>query len=179
MTRLTNALREEIADKIMRNVPVIDYPAKIKELLNEHARKIAPPEIMALWGTPAWQYVSSDVVYLRNGDGYATVCPLPACGDDRLSPNHSHPAWRSLFDALSESGLSGQASRQIEARKEMKRKLIQAMQQTTTVNGLRKILSPDLHQFVPVVVEQSSNLPIPSVVAELKAMGMIFEEATE
>jgi hypothetical protein len=179
MTRLTNALREDIADKIMRNVPVIDYPAKIKELLNEHARKIAPPEIMALWGTQAWQYVSSDVVYLRDGDSACTVCPLPVCSDDRLSPTHPNAVWRSLFDALSESGLSGQASRQREARKVMKRKLIQAMQQTTTVNGLRKILSPDLHQFVPVDVEQSSNLPIPSVVAELKAMGMVFADASE
>jgi len=175
MTRLTNELRESIVSKIMAKVPVIDYRSQIGALLNETARANAPAEIMALHGTPAWRYVSTAKVYI-SGDGYFSVCPLPDSNSDTAQPNHPDHAWRMIYETVSNAGLIGATKRQKEARDAMRHKLMQVMKQTTTINGLRKVLSPDLHQFVPVDVDQSSNLPVPAVVEELKAMGMVFDK---
>ena len=68
--------------------------------------------------------------------------------------------------------------KQRKARRDMSDKLMQVMTSTTTVKGLRNVLAPDLHQFVPVDVEITARLPVPAVVAELKAMGMTFPEPT-
>lgn len=174
MTRLTNALRETIINKIMAQVPVIDYRSRIGVLMNETARANAPAEIMAMHGTPSWRYVSVVKVYV-SGEGYFNVCPLPDAAHDRLAPDHPEASWRNIYDAVSKADLIGATRRQKDARDAMRHKLMQVMRQTTTINGLRKVLSPDLHQFVPVEVEQSSNLPVPSVVEELKAMGMVFQ----
>lgn len=178
MTRLTNQLRREIITKIMAQVPMIDYQAKIKEFLNETARSLAPPEIMAHHGTPLWQYVSMARVYI-NDDGYFWVRPLPDGGnDDRLRSNHPDPTWRALAEAYRDSGLLGASEKRRKARRDMSDKLMQVMTSTTTVKGLRNVLAPDLHQFVPVDVEITARLPVPAVVAELKAMGMTFPEPT-
>lgn len=174
MTRLTNAMRESIVSKIMAQVPVIDYRSQIGALLNETARANAPAEIMALHGTPAWRYVSGAKVYV-SGEGYFNVCPLPDVAHDRLASDHPEASWRNIYDAVSKADLIGATKRQKDARDAMRHKLMQVMQQTTTINGLRKVLSPDLHQFVPVDVEQASNIPVPAVVEELKAMGMVFD----
>jgi hypothetical protein len=178
MTRLTMELRNEIADKIMAQVPKIDYRDKIKAFLNEQARKMAPPEIMALEGTPLWQYVSMANLYI-NGEGYYWVCPLPvARGDDRLSHNHPDHIWRELNIAFSNSGLMGANEKQSKAHRAMRSKLMQVMKSTNSVENLRKVLSPDLHQFVPIVVESAANLPVPALVSELKDMGMTFPDTT-
>jgi hypothetical protein len=177
MTRLTNQLRKEIVGKIMSNVPIVDYRGKIKEFLNETARSIAPPEIMALHGTPAWQYVAAARVYIP-GCGAFWVCPLPNASEDTLRSVHPDPTWRKLYDAYDASGLHDQDKQQNAARRAMFDKLMQVMQSATTIKGLRKVLSPDLHQFVPIDVETTAGLPVPAVVAELKAMGMTFPEPT-
>jgi hypothetical protein len=171
MTRLTNELRRHIIAKIMAQVPKIDYHQSTKEFLNEAARAIAPPEIMALHGTPVWTYVSVQRVYVAN-EGTHTVCPLPSSNDDRLHPHNPDPHWRKLWDAYAASGLRGKAEEQEKARRSMEAKLLQVMQSTSTLKGLRNVMSPDLHQFVPVDVEVKANLPIPAIAAELKAMGM-------
>lgn len=178
MTRLTMELRNEIADKIMAQVPKIDYRDKIKAFLNEQARKLAPPEIMALEGTPLWQYVSTATVYI-SGEGTYWVCPMPvSSGTDSLSHSHPDPIWRELNIAFSNSGLKGAHDKQHDARRAMRAKLMQVMKSTSTVENLRKVLSPDLHQFVPIVVESAANLPVPALVSELKDMGMTFPDAT-
>lgn len=176
MTRLNNELRRQIIDKIMAQVPVIDYAEKIKEFLNEQARKMAPPKIMKLEGTPDWAFVAMSRAYVERY-GYFLVCPLPSVRShnrDELRTSHPDPAWRALAEALKESGLVQAADKQDSDRKSMRAKLMQVMQSTTTVKGLRKVLAPDLHQFVPVDVEASANLPVPAIAAELRAMGMQF-----
>lgn len=177
MTRLTNELRRSIISKIMSNVPMIDYREQIKVLLNETARAIAPPEIMALHGTPNWQYASTVRVYISR-EGYFWVCPIPNSDHETLGPTHPNPEWRKLYAVISKADLIGATERQIKARKTLEDELMQVMQSTTTVKGLRSVLSPDLHQFVPIDVELKANLPVPAVVAKLKAMGMTFPEPT-
>lgn len=177
MTRLTNELRSAIVAKIMSKVPNTDYIGKTKEFLNAAARSLAPPEISALEGTPEWQYVSVAKVYI-SGEGYYNVCPLPSTNNDTLKPTHPIKPWRDLWDAYEKSGLHGAHERQFDAHRNMRSKLMQVMKSTSTVEGLRKVLSPDLHEFVPITVESSANLPVPAVVAELKAMGMQFPETT-
>lgn len=173
MTRLTNEMRDEIVDKIMKMVPVVDYRGKIKEALNDAARKEAPQEVMAMYGTPNWRFVSSVNVCIQ-GDGYFAVCPLPDCTIDKMTDGHPDPSWRAVYSHLAKAGLIGAQERQNKQRAAMRAKLMQIMKSTTTVNGLRKVLSPDLHHFVPVDVETAINLPVPAVVDELKAMGMVF-----
>lgn len=171
MTRLTNELRRSIVNKIMAQVPIIDYQDKTKEFLNEAARAIAPPEIMALHGTPLWSFVSVQRVYI-SGEGTFMVCPLPESNDDTLRPGCPDPHWRKLWEAYEASGLKGKHEKQKRARRSMEAKLMQVMQSTTTIKGLRNVLSPDLHQFVPVDAEVNANLPVPALAAELRAMGM-------
>lgn len=177
MTRLTNELRRSIISKIMSNVPLVDHQEQIKVLLNETARAIAPPEIMALWDTPIWRYVSMRRVYIQD-EGHFLVCPLPYSSYDHLNPAHPIPEYRKLYEAVSKAGLIGATKRQGDARKALATELMQVMQSTTTVKGLRNVLSPDLHKFVPIDVELKANLPVPALVAKLKAMGMTFPEPT-
>jgi hypothetical protein len=171
MTRLTNELRRDIICKIMAQVPMIDYRQRTQEFLNEAARAIAPPEIMALHGTPQWPYVSTQRAYIH-GEGSFTICPLPESNTDQLAPCSPDPQWRKLWNAYAASGLRGKAKEQADARRSMEGKLLQVMQSTTTLKGLRNVMSPDLHQFVPLDVEVRANLPVPAIAAELKAMGM-------
>lgn len=177
MTRLTNELRNQIINKIMLKVPKVDYQTKTKEFLNEAARAIAPPEIMELEGTPLWAFVSTEHVYI-SGEGYFNVCPLPSFGrhNNELGPAHPDPYWKKLWAAYRDSGLHGANKKQESAHRDMRHKLMQVMKSTTTVKGLRSVMSPDLHQFVPIDVEVRANLPVPAIAAELKAMGMKFPE---
>jgi len=174
MTRLNAEIRDEIVRKIMAKVPNLDYQQMIAKCLNDAAREIAPAEILQMQGTALWPYVSSAKVFI-SGDGYFMVCPLPRQHHDTLEPTHPDQTWRKLWDAFEASGLRGASERQNKARRSMKQKLDALMKTTTTVEGLRKVLSPDLHQFVPVIIAgDTANLPVPALVSELKAMGMEF-----
>ncbi len=186
MTRLTNEMRDSIMTKIMKGLPNVDYVAQIKTLVQDTIIEFAPKQVQELYADEATRaYLQASYAEVRDGsrriDGlgywsgvYGLTRELTIQMDERSEAVMKEGTmYHSIYWRLKNSGLVEKYKLQEELRKSVRQRLKANLAAATTVKRLYTVLEPELHGYIPVVVESKSNLPacVAPVVDDLKKLG--------
>jgi len=150
--RLTKAMKNQILDAVMADVPEVDYDDQIKVIAAKEAFEQLPVELRV-----AMERNKDVINYL------ATSYNLGA----RVSNCHYEPSdavkaeTLPIFEARAE---------QYTARCNLKKELYGVFQAVTTTQKLLKMF-PEFEKYIPVEMENTTNLPVTKVIGDLMNAG--------
>ena len=185
MTRLTNEMRDSIRIRIMQGLPNIDYLAQINTSLQDTIIAFAPDdvkklyadeetrgylrevafEVRANWGIVGYKYF--DGIYGLNGLDHINM-------DERVETLLKEGTLiHAIYFRLRDSKLIEKYREQEELRADVAKRLKANLAAASTVKRLYTVLEPELHGYIPVIVESKSNLPscIAPVADDLRKLG--------
>jgi hypothetical protein len=191
MTRLTNDMRDSILTKIMHGLPNVDYVQQIKALVQDTIIEFAPKQVQELYTNADTRgYLNYNYAEIREGnrriDGlgywsnvYGLTKELTVQMDERSEAVMKEGTmYHTLYWRLKNSGLVEKFKTQEDLRKSVRNRLKANLAAATTIKRLFEILEPELHGYIPVVVESKNNLPacVAPVVDDLKKLGLVVPE---
>ena len=191
MTRLTNDMRDSILTRIMHGLPNVDYVAQIKTLVQDTIIEFAPKQVQELYADETTRkYLNHNYAEVRDGnrriDGlgywnsvYGLTKELTIQMDERSEAVMKEGTlYHALYWRLKNSGLTEKYKVQEELRKSVRQRLKANLAAATTIKRLYEVLEPELHSYIPVIVEGKSTLPacVAPVVDDLKKLGLVVPE---
>jgi hypothetical protein len=183
MTRLTNEMRDSILAKIMQGLPNVDYAEQVKALVQATAIEFAPMQVQELYANEDTRnYLNECYVDLRSGNRsgmnyfriFGLTRELSIQMDERNEAVLKEGTlYHAIYTRLKASDLVAKRKAQDELRDSVRKRLKANLAAATTVKRLFEVLEPELHGFIPVIVESKSNLPacVAPVVEDLKKLG--------
>ena len=193
---LTKARKSEIVRAIMKDVPQIDYRAKIREYVQAEALKLMPAAVLALYNDEGLRpFVATMRIYGRyygsSGDcGYIHWISYETNGSRTIyltngSSNAVDPLTKTLKAIVRQDvlGFCEAAEKQDKDIDAMRDKLQSMLLPIRTLKQAKTLLEADLHKYLPVEppkVEKTTatgTALVPYVVGDLKAMGWPKEQA--
>ena len=186
MTRLTNEMRDSILAKIMHGLPNVDYVSQVKKLVQDTIIEFAPKQVQELHANEDTRgYLHTSYAEVREGnrriDGlgywsnvYGLTRELTIQMDERSEAvMKDGTLYHALYTRLKASGLVRMYVDQEELRKSVRQRLKANLAAASTVKRLYEVLEPELHRYIPVIVEGKSTLPacVAPVVDDLKKLG--------
>lgn len=191
MTRLTNDLRDSILSKIMHGLPNINYVAQIKTMIQDTIIEFAPKQVQELYANVnTREYLGTNYVDVRDGnrridglgywsDVYGLTREMTIQMDERSEATLKEGTlYHAIYTRLKASGLIGKYAEQEELRKSVRTRLKANLAAVTTIKKLYDVLEPELHSFIPRVVEGDKTLParVAPVVDDLKKLGLVVAD---
>ena len=186
MTRLTNEMRDSILAKIMHGLPNVDYVSQVKKLVQDTIIEFAPKQVQELYADEKTRrYLREGYAEVRDGnrriDGlgywsgvYGLISDISIQMDERNEALlKDGTLYHALYTRLKSSGLVKLYADQEELRKSVSKRLKANLAAASTVKRLYEVLEPELHGYIPVIVEGKSTLPacVAPVVDDLKKLG--------
>lgn len=183
MTRLTNDMRDLMLHNIMKGLPAINYEAQLYELVQETIIEFSPKQVQELYADEKTRpYLSCDYFHLRDGNrstmGYSRMVGLTREMSIQLDERNESlikegTLYHALYTRIKKSDLLTKHRRQVELRESVRQRLKSNLAAATTVKRLYDVLEPELHGYIPVIVEGNSNLPacVAPVVDDLRKLG--------
>lgn len=198
--RLNMAMRRSIVDKIMADVPRVNYGDLIVEYIQREAYKLFPEEVRAIYDNPLTRrflmrchiYIPGSTVGTLSGRLYWPSTPGQHYSMETFYPlqrgyNSDHceltqQLVTNVRDTVSK--YAADAQQQGKDRESMRRKLDQMLGGITSVKQAKVLLEPELHKYLPVEPpkdpeqrkKEASRALVPYVVASLREMGWPKEE---
>jgi hypothetical protein len=199
MTRLTNEMRESILHSIMKGLPVINYAAKIHEVVQSIVIKHAPKEVQALYADKTLKkYLNTTRLEVKRGNKYVQLYQYHAgYGHEyynivygltkeltvQMDENMENllvegSLYHEVYHALKEKDYVNAYFEQSDLRESVQKRLNSNLASVTTVKRLYDVLEPELHGYIPVVVDGKSSLPacVAPVVDDLRRLGATLPE---
>jgi hypothetical protein len=193
MTRLTNDMRDSIRRNIMKGLPNRNYETEIYNLLQGVVVAFMDPRVKAVYEDVSLRPLlqrhdvristGSKNLYLYNAtDRYIVGLnkqmeiriadyDLP----DRVPEGsmYHHILFKTKLVELVRAHYA-----QDELREQVSKRLKANLAAATTIKRLFEILEPELHGYIPVIVEGKSTLPacVAPVVDDLKKLGLVVPE---
>ena len=186
MTRVTKEMRDSILAKIMHGLPNVDYVSQIKTLVQDTIIEFAPKQVQELYANEdTRKYLNTSYAEIRDGNSrieglgywsnvYGLIKEIGIQMDERgEAVLKEGTLYHALYTRLKASGLVQKYKTQEELRKSVRQRLKANLAAATTVKRLYDVLEPELHGYIPVVVEGKNNLPacVAPVVDDLKKLG--------
>jgi len=186
MTRLTNEMRDSILAKIMHGLPNVDYVSQVKKLVQDIIIEFAPKQVQELYADEKTRrYLHEGYAEVRDGnrriDGlgywsgvYGLINGVTVQLDERSEALlKDGTLYHALYTRLKASELVRMYADQEELRKSVRQRLKANLAAASTVKRLYEVLEPELHHYIPVIVEGKSTLPacVAPVVDDLKKLG--------
>ena len=190
MTRLTNDLRDSIHRKIMTGLPVVDYKALIRTLVQDTIMEFAPQQVRELYAERANRtYLDRKHVEIRDdndrGTGlyelfYGLQDALTVRMDPRMEPIFKDGTLaHALYTRLRDRRLFEEHKKQQVLRENVSKRLKGNLYAVSTIKRLYDVLEPELHHFIPKELEVV-KAPLPSTVApvadDLRKLGAMLPD---
>lgn len=188
MTRLTNDMRNDMHRKIMHGLPNINYRNQIEKLVQATVIEFAPKQVQELYANADTRgYLGLNYAEVRDGNRigtnylriYGLIKELHIQMDERNeSLLKEGTLYHALYTRLKQADLLNKHKAQEELRKSVSQRLTANLAAATTVKRLYEVLEPELHGYIPVIVEGKSNLPacVAPVVDDLRKLGAQLPE---
>lgn len=188
MTRLTNDMRNDMHRKIMHGLPNINYRDQIEKLVQATVIEFAPKQVQELYANADTRgYLEKGYAEVRDGNRsgtnyfriYGLTKELRVQMDERNeSLLKEGTLYHALYTRLKQADLLNKHKAQEELRKSVSQRLTANLAAATTVKRLYEVLEPELHGYIPVIVEGKSNLPacVAPVVDDLRKLGAQLPE---
>lgn len=166
MAKLTNDMRNTFINRVMADVPSVDYETKIRDAVNKAAVKALPKQVQALYANESTRrFVNTVRTYVGRQESIPesmSFCDLPAGSEDELRElatgiaNQFGPAWA--------------AQKQIQ--NDLRTKLRSVAYHCTTVKALADAF-PEFARYLPKdEIEATRNLPaLANVVTDFMKAG--------
>ena len=151
--RLTNAMRAQILDAIMADVPKIDYMAQIDAILAVYAHDALPVELR--------------VAIERNPD-IKNYLATGYTGGRRVFNCHYNVTEEIMTKEL--QPLHDASYSQYTKRNALERELRGVFNAVTTTQKLAKMF-PEFEKYIPTETENTTNLPVTKVIGDLMNAG--------
>jgi len=193
---LTKAHKGEIVRDIMKDVPQIDYKAKIREYVQAEALKLMPAAVLALYNDDGLRpFVTTIRLYGRyygsSGDcGYIHWMSTDPNSYRTLyltSGGETDPLTKTLKTIVRQDvlGFCEAAEKQDKDIDAMRDKLRSMLLPIRTLKQAKTLLEADLHKYLPVEPPKGEKVTtgttgvalVPYVVDSLKTMGWPKEQA--
>jgi hypothetical protein len=185
MTRLTNAMRDNIFAKIMHGLPNVDYIAQIKDLLQAVVIEFAPKQVQELYADEGMRnYLKAAYFELRgdfgrkqylNCEGIYGMTGYARLNTDGRTEHLLKEGTlnHAIYTRLRDSKLVDKYREQESLRDQVSKRLKANLQAATTIKKLYDVLEPELHGYIPREVAGTPNLPatVAPVVDDLKKLG--------
>lgn len=194
MTRLTNALRDTIFGRIMKGLPNRNYETEMHTVIQATVAEFMDPRVRAVYddeklrpilnGCDVRISVGNRNIYLYHSAGgryiYGLLRQLEIRTADIAWPEripeggmYHHLLFKTNLVELANAHFA-----QEELREQVRKRLRANLSAATTIKKLYDVLEPELHSFIPVIVEGSANLPacVAPVVDDLKKLGLAVPE---
>lgn len=191
MTRLTNEMRDSIFAKIMHGLPNVDYAKQIRALVQDTIIEFAPKEVQKLYANEATRgYLNTGYAEIRDGNRrveglgywngvYGLTKDFVIQMDERNEAVMKEGTlYHAVYTRLKAGDLLNKHREQEELRKSVRDRLKANLAAASTIKRLFDILEPELHGYIPVIVESKSNLPacVAPVVDDLRKLGATLPE---
>ena len=191
MTRLTNDLRDSIHRKIMTGLPVVDYKALIRTLVQDTIMEFAPQQVRELYAEHANRaYLDRKHVEIRDdnnrGTGlyelfYGLQGALTVRMDPRMEPILKDGTLaHALYTRLRDRQLFEEHKKQQVLRENVSKRLKGNLYAVSTIKRLYDVLEPELHHFIPKeleVVKASLPSTVAPVVDDLRKLDAMLPDA--
>ena len=191
---LSKLTKEQIVNKIMRDVPEVDYGQLIHDVVQAEALRMMPPEVRAIYDNVEMRGYLSGMHLAVHGYGSPSIPPIfwrkavnePMCYVTTIYLTKKH--WNDRADPLTKTladnvywnvqDLLSLAETQAKARESMREKLKTMLAGIRTLKQAKTLLEPELHKYLPAEppkadakAAQASVALVPYVVDALKEMG--------
>jgi hypothetical protein len=188
MTRVTNHLRDNLQNKIMAGLPVIDYVPLIHALVQNIVIEHAPAKVKALYADPELRdYLSGSRVEVKLGNKHVPMWQGSKSATDSvkgltkgitiqmmddLGRTPVGSLYQTLITKLKESGLVVKYFQQEELRDSVRKRLRANLAASSTFKQLYTNLEPELHHYIPKD-EVQAQVPacVAPVVDDLRKLG--------
>jgi len=174
----------------MHGLPNVDYVEQIKTLVQNTIIEFAPKEVQELYaGGNTRKYLNENYVEVRTGNAkgtnigfwrvYGLTNELNIQMDERTEAILQEGTLRhTIYTRLRDSKLVEKLQEQEELRDSVQSRLKTNLAVAKTVKQLYEILEPELHGYIPVVVEGENTLPacVAPVVDDLRKLGAALPE---
>jgi len=197
--RLTKNMREEILRKATAGVPVVDYKAKLRPVLQAVVCKRMPePARLAYEDEASRVFLTTISVEVREGNGYSGRSMTFGQYDDppirgyavqgrmtvRVDDASFDQARKGtlhydLAAAVRKTGYLDKHYEQLVVMENIRKRLKATLESVTTVKRLYDVLEPELHHLIPKEENAAvANLPAAAgpVVDDLRKMGAQFPD---
>lgn len=184
--RLTNEIRESIVRKAIANLPAADYKSLITETVQNAVIDAMPPEVRAVWDNETTRrYLVAAYVEIKDGNRHVVSAEgilgisgadLRYCKELTVYMDHAtqgivRPITAKIAAALHASGHVAAYQRDKDRLANVKSRLTSALASVTTVKRLFDVLEPELHNLIPVIVDNKVPALSVKVADDLRALG--------
>ena len=194
MTRLTNAMRDDMFRRIMKGLPNRNYETEIHTVVQDAVVQFMDPKLRAVYEDAALRPLLNDAdmrisngsrnLYLYNAAQGRYIVGLKQTLEIRMAdyelPDrvkegtlYHHILFKTDLVALVKAHYE-----QEELREKVSKRLKANLAAATTIKRLYEVLEPELHGYIPREVEVSKLLPatVAPVVDDLKKLGLVVPE---
>lgn len=193
MTRVSQDLRRTLKQKIMLNLPAMDYASQAIEIAQQTLIAMAPPEVLSIFNSDEHRgYFREATIQVSNGNknvfrGHVTLVSKDELDTwdefvvriDDVAFNHMKKGTvkHAVAEAIRESGLAQAHLNQVELRKSVESRLTANLEASKTFKQLYQNLEPALHHYIPKD-EVRANLPscVAPIVDDLRKLGAVLPE---
>ena len=194
MTRLTNALRDDMFRRIMKGLPNRNYETEINKVVQDAVVQFMDPKVRAVYEDAALRPVlrkdcvrisnGSRNLYLYNAAQGRYITGLTRDMEIRMADHelpdrvkegslYHHILFKTNLVALVKAHFE-----QEELRENVSKRLRANLKAASSIKKLYDILEPELHSYIPREVEGEKLLPacVAPVVDDLRKLGAVLPE---